>query len=330
MSARSLLRRDYDIVHIHWPDALLNGRSRVRIVLRLLALTAALAYARRRGPVVWTAHNLSAHDCRFPALERAFWRLLPLLVSHVLVLSEAGRRDLLQAHPKLGGKYLGLTRHGTYTEVYGSPTPEICRCRRAQLGVSDQAKLVLFFGRIQRYKGLPNLIREFRKIERPDSRLVVCGEVMDEDLHAEIQTLASSDRRVLLHLQRVADDQVAATIGAADLMVLPYVTVSNSGAALLALSYGCPVLVPALPVFRELGEHAGDGWVRLAQGAGGQVTASDIAEALSNVDELAGRIPSMGHFAWDAIADHTFELFTRALDDRSAVGSSAEGRGAER
>jgi glycosyltransferase involved in cell wall biosynthesis len=326
MSAHSLVFGKYDLVHIHWPDALLNGNSRIKVVWRLLALSCALTIARARAPVVWTAHNLSAHDGRFPWLERMFWALLPCLVSHVIVLSAAGQAELTATHPRLGRKCVGIAPHGLYSEVYGMADANAVRHRREQLGVSEESTLVLFFGRIMRYKGLAQLVVEFGRLENPGARLVICGESLDDDLKIHIYELSSSDMRVIIHPGRVPADLVAATIQAADLMVLPYAAVTNSGTALLALSYGCPVIVPALPIFREMRDEVGAHWLRLGRGPGGQVSALDIGDALKSIETAAGKAPNTAAFEWDAVADSTFRIFGRILGRRGSRTGSARGR----
>jgi len=55
-------------------------------------------------------------------------------------------------------------------------------------------------------------------------------------------------------------------MNAADLVVLPYLDILNSGSAIWALSFGRPVLLPNRGAMPELAESVGSDWVRLFDG----------------------------------------------------------------
>jgi hypothetical protein len=101
-SPLAVVRRPPDVCHLHWPERLLNHRSLPRGIARALGLLAVLGWARLRGTrLVWTIHNLGAHDAFHPRAERLFWKaFVPLVHAHVS-LSPAVERAALDRFPAL-------------------------------------------------------------------------------------------------------------------------------------------------------------------------------------------------------------------------------------
>ena len=97
--------------------------------------------------------------------------------------------------------------------------------------------------------------------------LIVAGEPRAAALRAEIERAAAGDPRIELRLAFVPDEALQVYLRAADLVVLPYEEILNSGAALLALSFDCPILVPDKGSLEVLRADVGPDWVRLYQGA---------------------------------------------------------------
>ena len=92
-------------------------------------------------------------------------------------------------------------------------------------------------------------------------------------------------------------------MGQAELVVLPYREMHNSGAALLALSLATPVLVPDNPVTRALAREVGEEWVRTYRG---EVTAEALVEALCHVRQIPpGCRPDLSARDWaTAVRSH--------------------------
>ena len=103
--------------------------------------------------------------------------------------------------------------------------------------------MFLFFGFVRPYKGLHVLLDTWGGVvERvPDARLVVAGEFYaDEDaLRAQAAPLGDSVR---FDAAYIPDDRVGLYFSAADAVVQPYVTATQSGVAQIAFGYGRPVI----------------------------------------------------------------------------------------
>jgi len=192
---------------------------------------------------VWTLHNLRPHEPRYPWLERFFARALLRISDVVVVHSESARRRALD---ELGPTKTPLVvmPHGHYIGVY--PDVQLTRAEaRARLALADDAFVCLAFGHVRRYKRLPELVETVATVQAPDVRLIVAGHAADDELAHRLRELAVADPRIQLELAMIEDEDVALYHRAADVAVLNYREVFSSGALLLALSFGLPVVAPA-------------------------------------------------------------------------------------
>lgn len=276
-SAARLALGGYDLFHAHWPDGALTRGGTLRAAAGAGALLTLTVLARARGArVIWTVHNLRSHAPVAPALERAFWRGWTRLVDGTIHLGESARRSAFDAFPSLARRPSFVVPHPHYRAAY-APVPERADARAA-IGLPTGGRVVVYFGRIRAYKAVPALVRAFRTLIDADARLVVAGEPESDALDREVRDAAAGDDRVVLRLQHVADRDVPAIVGAADLVALPYTELLNSGAALLALSMGRPVFVPEAGAMSDLRDAVGPRWVHLAPGS---VTTESLRAALA-------------------------------------------------
>ena len=105
------------------------------------------------------------------------------------------------------------------------------------------------------------------------------------------------------------DAEVARTVCAADLMVLPFSQILNSGSALLALSFNVPILVPAQGTLIELAELVGPEWVRTYPDT---LTPEILADALQWAAQPRPTPAPLDHFDWDSSGKATAD-FLRAI-----------------
>lgn len=299
---RNLVRTRYDIVHIHWPEYLFSAPGLARAILQSIAFMAAFSWLHaRKTKAIWTVHNLTAHDRWHPRLEDYLWRWFVNRVDGYIALSNDGRDAALMRFPTLADRAGFVIPHGHYRGEY--PDAMDRDAARKELSLPSAARVVCFFGAIRPYKNVATLIDAFRMIAAEDWRLVVAGHAPDDNLSAELRERASGDLRIRLDLGFVPRERVQLYLRAADLLVCPYRDVLNSGSALLALSFGRPVLVPKLGAMADLRALAGDAWVATYDGP---LTTDTLLEAVAWA-ECAPRDtpPPLDELEWDHIARET-------------------------
>lgn len=293
---REVLRQRPDVVHVHWPESALNKPRRRAAAFRSVQLLVVLGLARRRGArVVWTAHNARSHFRRYPRAERLWWHAFVRLVDGWISLSSTASAEVLAAHPRLADRPTAVVAHGHYRGAYPDGPAE-----RFAPG-----RTVVFAGRVKPYKGVPELLAAFSRLDRPDVRLVVAGRCDDAELAAELSR--TTDPRVDLRLREIPESEVVPLLRGADLVVLPFRAVLNSGSAMLALSFGAPVLCPATGALAELAD-AVPGWVLTYDG---ELTAEVISAALDQ-GRPAG-LPDLSCFDWSELAGQTLAFYLAVL-----------------
>jgi beta-1,4-mannosyltransferase len=287
---RGLLGR-YDVLHVHWPEVLIrrDGRAarlaaRTRFALLLARLTAT------RTPILRTLHNVGTHE-RGDRVER--W-----------LLGWCDRRTAywvrLNPHTPLPRPGPGtVIPHGHYTAWYAPHA----------IGSRIPGR-VLTLGLLRPYKGTDALLAAFAGTADPDATLRVVGRPAGAGLRELVTAATAADPRVGAHLDHADDAAVAAEIGAAQLVVLPYRQLHNSGVLLLALSLGRPVLVPDNPVTADLAAEVGPDWVLRFDG---ELTAEALAKALAATRELPAAGPDLSRREWTLIGAGYVEAYRRAI-----------------
>lgn len=307
-------RRQADVLHIHWPELQYAGaRARARW-RRFASFTAGLWLAHRAGlRLVYTVHNLNQHEGRdalFNALANAaLFAWADTLHVHDEVTAEALRRRVRRPDR------IHVIPHGSYVGCYpdGVSRPEA----RRQLDLPQETFVYLMLGGLRPYKGAEELIEAFRSLDDSSARLIIAGHAHAPAYAASLQELAQGDDRIRLFLEHVPDERVQYFMHAADVCVLPYRQVTTSGAAVLALSFRKPIVVPAIGPFPAL--------VRSAAGicyepAGVPALRRALEEARALDMEQAGQAISayLETISWERIGARHAEMYRQIAGGKEA------------
>ena len=244
-------RAGFDVFHLHWVEFLLNrGGGRPLACAALLSVVSSLGLARVLGKrVIWTVHNTRSHNPAYPRLEAALFRAVARL-SDVLVVHTESSAAGVDARLPAAGRTVVIP-HGNYVGAY-PPAAEGRAATRARYGLRDDDLVLLAFGQIRPYKRLLHTARAVRELDDDRLRLVVVGAEKDRAEAQRLRAVAAGDPRIVLDVRHVPDAEVSALHAMADACVAPYVSDFASGALLLGLSHGLPVLAPADGTASEL------------------------------------------------------------------------------
>lgn len=297
-SWRAALLGRYDVIHLHWPEILVNGRSPLKALLRQgLTVLLMLKLAATRTAIVRTAHNLKLPE-GIPRREVVLLRWIDrrtTLKIRLNELTEIGSRWAVATVPL-----------GHYRDWYAKYTTS--KATPGRVG---------YVGLIRRYKGVDTLLKAFAGVADPEASLIVGGKPSSDALSSELRDLAAADSRVTLSLEFLSEQQIVDIVGSSSLIVLPYREMHNSAAALTALSLGRPVLVPENEVNARLSDEMGEGWV---QQFAGVLTAEALESALEVV-RLTGvgttkSLPNLARREWTEAGTLHVEAYRRAIEIR--------------
>jgi D-inositol-3-phosphate glycosyltransferase len=203
----------------------------------------------RKTRVLFLCDNVIPHERR-PG-DNALTRYAFTTGDAFIVQSAAVEKDLLSLFPKVRYE---LARHPVY-HAFGSALPK--EEARAILGVTSP-HVLLFFGYVRRYKGLPVLLAALDALrEKLDIHLLVVGEFFEgeEEIRENIRT-RGLDSRVTIRADYVPSAEVKNYFSAADAVVLPYLSATQSGIAQIAVNFGTPMIATNVG---GLGEVVRDG-----------------------------------------------------------------------
>jgi beta-1,4-mannosyltransferase len=270
---------------------------------------------------VWTAHNIRSRETRNPRLQTLFWKLFPKLLQGWISLSEAGRQQTEARIPHLRQVPSFVIPHGHYRGEY--PAIVTRDEARARLCVAQNSRVMLSFGRIRGYKNLPLLVNSFMKMSGADVVLFLAGFPECSQTAESLERVATMEPRLRLELRFIKKNEVQLFFKPADLIVLPYREILNSGVALLALSFNGPVLVPAIGALPELQALVGDEWVRCYSG---ELTPEKLDAALNwAVYAKRSTAPCMEDLNWAKLARETLLAHELVASNQWGTGRRKSG-----
>jgi glycosyltransferase involved in cell wall biosynthesis len=210
------------------------------IVFDGLVLTLALRLCAAR--YIHTAHNALPHGRHqsrlFRALYRWIYRLPHTIIAHSSSVADELHRDFGVPRERLRVISIGLNEEVPATDLSATEA-------RRRLGLPPAGPLALFFGKIEPYKGLDLLAAAWARVSSPAANLVIAGWCPDpalaRDLRARFGIEPGRDR---VHWREgfVPNEEVGLLLGAADVVVLPYRRISQSGVIFLCLRFGVPIV----------------------------------------------------------------------------------------
>jgi glycosyltransferase involved in cell wall biosynthesis len=257
-----------------------------------------LLLPRGDAPLVLTAHDVLPREAG--AWRRAAQRRLYDRFDAVVVHSEHGGARLTQ---ELGvdPERVHVIPHGAFAHLAELPA--------VAPPFQTDKRVVLFFGLLRPYKGLDVLMEAWRGIE--DAELWIVGMP-----RMDVATLiADAPPNVRIVPRFVGDAELPAYFARADLVVLPYREIEQSGVLFTALAFGKPLLVSGVGGFAELAERGAAHAVAPGDPAAlHDALAGLLANpaALAALGERAG-LAARADYGWDAIAERTLALYEQLL-----------------
>jgi glycosyltransferase involved in cell wall biosynthesis len=200
------------------------------------------------GRLVWTVHNALPHDLRHHTLEVELCRFL-VARADVVHLLTPGTRAAVAPYYSLGDTRSITVGHASYRGEY--PDDVTRDEARARLGLHPDDEVVVALGALRPYRGLERLVEAAAQLRRtrPRLRLLIGGRPGHGFDVGSLQTRLDDLDGSVLQIGLVPDDEVQFWMRAADVAAMPYERVLNSASLPLALTFGLPVVAPALGVF---------------------------------------------------------------------------------
>jgi glycosyltransferase involved in cell wall biosynthesis len=307
------------IFHILW-------NNKVQLFDRTLLM---LYYKLMGKRIVLTAHNINAgrRDTNDSVLNRLSLKVQYRLADHVFVHTDKMKSELLEQFGKHGGAVtvipFGINNAVPNTEL----TPAEAKRR---LGIAPTEKTILFFGAIRPYKGVEHLLAAFDRVAsgHEDYRLIIAGEPKkgSEQYLRKIQEMAqrsSCRERIMQRIAYIPDEQTELYFKAADVLVLPYTEVFQSGVLFLAYSFGLPVIASDVGSFRDDIVPGKTGYVCLPCDSQDLARAMDDyfeSELFVNLEQRRREIQDHANArnSWNTVGETTCNVYRKLLGRQPA------------
>ena len=273
--------------------------------------------------IVFTAHNVNAgkRDGNDSWLNRLTLKVQYRLCDHIFVHTERMKKELV-AHFGVEQRAITVIPFGINDSVVGTClTPNQAKRR---LGISENEKTILFYGAIRPYKGLEYLLAAFQLLlrKRQGYKLIIAGEPKKgtSEYLGNIRNLLQRipPGRVIEKMEYVPDEDTELYFKAADVCVLPYTLVFQSGVLFLSYRFGLPAITSDVGSFRD----------DIIEGETGSVCkpcdSQDLAKAIENyfAGDLYRQLDSRrrdirdyanARYSWDAVGEKTLKIYSELL-----------------
>jgi len=289
-----ILKKEYEIIHFQ----ILEMAMIDCVLFALLKL--------KRKKIVYTPHDIIPFKYKVSFPIYLTYKLADLLIVH----NETNRNDLINHFGIERGK-ISVIHHGNYNIILEERHSKAVSAKK--LNLPSNREILLFFGCIRNGKGLNTLLKAYQRVvdEIECVLLVIAGKQSKGfDLEKSFNIISAEVRQNNVELREkfIPDEQIQYYYEAADLILLPYEEVYESGVLKFAFSCKRPVLVSDIPVFKH---DIRDGENAFVFRKGDPIDlANKIINILNNKDQMESvaenaKLYSDKNWDWNSIAIKT-------------------------
>lgn len=256
--------------------------------------------------VISILHNMIPHEHRIG--DKQFSSYFARSVDGFISLSKSVLEDIQmfdQEKPRVFSPHPVYDTFGEHQEKKESIK---------QLNLSKDFRYILFFGLIRDYKGLDLLLEAFnnKTLRESNIKLIVAGEYYaDAEVYESIIRNNQLEDKVIVHARYIPDGEVASYFAAADLIVQPYKTATQSGITQVAYHFNKPMVVTNVGGLPEICPHEKVGYVV-------ERNSDEIAKAILRFydeDAESGMIENIKEekkkYSWSYFTNNMYHLFEK-------------------
>ena len=244
--------------HLHWLGGVIGDTENNDVAKsRITDFVEKLSKLKSNGvKIVWTVHNILPHDSKLKQAQIDLRVELIKLVDIIHIMNDDTQK-LAEPFFEIPSEKIISTPHPSYRRFYPSIVSRVES--RFQLDIPQKSSVFIFFGSIQAYKGLEDLLNAFEKLQliNPEIYLLIAGKVVNKSYFSSLRGRINSNNSIRLIDSRIANENVQYYFSASDYCVCPYRISLNSGVAHLSHTFNIPVIAPNIGGFRTLLEEGG-------------------------------------------------------------------------
>jgi len=187
-------------------------------------------------------------------------RWILLLADKVIVHNEFSKKELIK--DKINLKKISIIPHGHYLDFIEPKTNKIVA--KKKFGLQNK-KVIMFFGMIKEEKGLDILIKSFHEVRKKNKDVVlfIAGKnyKTDNKKYTKIINQLGLKNSCVIHNKYIPENELCDYYGCADVIVLPYKLIFQSGVLMMSSSFNVPIIVSDLEPFLDIIDDQKNGLV---------------------------------------------------------------------
>jgi D-inositol-3-phosphate glycosyltransferase len=263
-----------------------------------------IARSNRHTAVICIFDNVIPHEKR-PG-DKNLTKYFTSSIDGAIVMSQTVLQDLKYFQKTIPVK---LSPHPLF-DNYGKPVTRNEALSR--LNLDPDYSYLLFFGFIRAYKGLDILIEAFSdvRLRSRKLKLIIAGEFYEDD--ASYRALIKKhnlENKILFFDHFILDNEVAFFFSAADIVVQPYKSATQSGVTQIAFHFEKPMLVTDVGGLREIVEDGKCGYVVKPESKAITSALIDFFDNNREEEFMAGVKQEKEKFSWDKMTNSILEVY---------------------
>ena len=265
---------------------------------------------------IYTVHNVLPHGRAQSRWFRFLYRFIYCLPDILLVHAESVAKQLINefgvSERRIRVSSIGLNEEIPMTTLSQSAA-------RAELGFDEKDKLILFFGKIEEYKGPDLLVAAFDALPFDGAHLIVAGSFGDSEFRErflEQVSVAARGSRIHLYEKFFDNSEIEVFFKACDVLCLPYRNIYQSGLMFLGARFGIPIVATDVGSLRDF----------LSQGFGTITPSNDVPGICQALTKFFAAPPTSTRletaararqFSWERICERLVPLYEHAVAGRA-------------
>lgn len=191
---------------------------------------------------------------------------------------------------------------------------------RERYGIADGQKVVLFFGTLNKYKGVEDLLSAFPKVAQATNAMLVIAGYPAKDVDPDMLRSQVADTgiqaNVAWHLDYIANEEVVPLMTMADVIALPYRAITQSGVLQIAYACSTPVVATRVGGLVDAVEHERSGLLVEPQNqdalANALITILDNDTMRHNMADYASELAKT-RYSWQAVGQRVLSAMEQSL-----------------
>lgn len=245
-----------DVVHLHWLHVFFLCPNIIKAFIKMVVFISQIGLLKISGiRIVWTVHNLRNHKNQHIVIDKVCSKVIAALSDAIIAHCRFAKKAVIKEFSVSNSEKIHIIPHGHFADFYQNGIS--CENARKKTGIDKDQTVFLFFGAIEPYKGILDLLEAFKSRKQNDETLLMVGKASDNKFAETIMTSIADSTNIVFIPEFVSDNEIQIYMNACDVVVFPFKDIFTSGSVIMAMSFGKPCIVPALGCIPELLNDSG-------------------------------------------------------------------------